>query len=50
MTPKEIAPTKIQKAERQSFTSQQWSLLFVLAAVNFTHILDFVIVMPLGDQ
>ncbi len=31
------------------FTSQQWGLLLLLAAINFTHILDFVIVMPLGD-
>lgn len=32
------------------FTRQQWGLLLVLAAVYFTHVLDFVIVMPLGDQ
>ena len=31
------------------FSSQQWGLLLLLAAINFTHILDFVIVMPLGD-
>lgn len=28
----------------------EWGLLLVLAAVQFTHILDFVIVMPLGPQ
>ena len=33
-----------------SFSSQQWGLLLLLAAINFTHILDFVIVMPLGDN
>ena len=32
------------------FSRQQWGLLLLLAAINFTHILDFVIVMPLGDQ
>jgi predicted MFS family arabinose efflux permease len=31
-------------------TRQEWLLLLVLAAVNFTHILDFVIMMPLGPQ
>jgi predicted MFS family arabinose efflux permease len=36
--------------ERSGFSGQQWGLLLVLAAVYFTHILDFVIVMPLGDQ
>lgn len=34
----------------KGFTAQQWGLLFILAAIYFTHILDFVIVMPLGDQ
>ncbi|MFN7292501.1 MAG: hypothetical protein ACK5YR_00235 [Pirellula sp.] len=48
--PTKIPPTKIQSAERPGFTAEQWSLLLVLATVNFTHILDFVIVMPLGDQ
>ena len=32
------------------FNHQQWGLLLLLSAINFTHILDFVIVMPLGDQ
>ncbi len=32
------------------FSRQQWGLLLMLSAINFTHILDFVIVMPLGDQ
>ncbi len=32
------------------FSRQQWGLLFLLASINFTHILDFVIVMPLGDS
>jgi predicted MFS family arabinose efflux permease len=33
-----------------NFSRQQWVLLLLLAAINFTHILDFVIVMPLGDS
>src|SRR5436309_697891 len=29
-------------------TRAEWLLLLILAAVQFTHIIDFVIVMPLG--
>src|SRR5262245_54615161 len=28
----------------------QWALLLVLAAVQFTHILDFMLLMPLGPR
>lgn len=28
----------------------EWGLVFILASVNFTHIVDFVIVMPLGNR
>ena len=31
-------------------TSKERLLLFILAAVNFTHIMDFMIMMPLGPQ
>ncbi len=31
-------------------TRAEWLLILVLAAVQFTHILDFVIMMPLGPQ
>jgi multidrug resistance protein len=31
-------------------TRREWMLLLVLAAVQFTHLLDFVIIMPLGPQ
>ncbi len=31
------------------FTPAQWLLVLILAAMNFAHILDFVIIMPLGD-
>ncbi len=29
---------------------QEWILIAVLASINFTHIMDFVIMMPLGPQ
>ena len=31
-------------------TGREWLLLFVLAAVQFTHIVDFMIIMPLGSR
>ena len=31
-------------------TATEWRLVILLTAINFTNILDFVIVMPLGDQ
>lgn len=33
-----------------SFSGQQKLLLLILAAVNFTHMVDFVIIMPLGQR
>lgn len=41
----DAAPKKIEKA-----AVSEWTLVGLLAAVNFTHILDFVIMMPLGPQ
>ncbi|TWU18738.1 Purine efflux pump PbuE [Allorhodopirellula heiligendammensis] len=38
------------KSKPSPLTSAEWKLVLLLAAINFTHILDFVIVMPLGDQ
>lgn len=35
---------------RRNLTLAEWGLVAVLALVNFTHILDFVIVMPLGER
>lgn len=32
------------------FTKQEWSYLLILAGVQFSHILDFVMMMPLGPQ
>src|SRR5947207_3349083 len=31
-------------------TSAEWGLVAVLLAVQFTHVVDFVIIMPLGDR
>ncbi len=31
-------------------TRSDWSVLLVLVAIQFTHIVDFVIIMPLGDR
>lgn len=35
---------------RPRLSTREWGLVVVLAAVNFTHVVDFVIVMPLGGQ
>jgi predicted MFS family arabinose efflux permease len=35
---------------RVQLTAAEWLLLLVLGAVQFTHIVDFMIVMPLGPQ
>lgn len=46
-------PEQYQKPERVKLTPLtrgEWRLVLMLAMINFTHILDFVIVMPLGDQ
>ena len=31
-------------------TRSEWALLLVLVAIQFTHMVDFVIIMPLGDR
>lgn len=31
-------------------TRAEWSLLLILVAIQFTHMVDFVIIMPLGDR
>ena len=35
---------------KPKITRSEWALILLLAGINFTHILDFVIVMPLGNQ
>lgn len=37
-------------ARNPKITRSEWALILLLAGINFTHILDFVIVMPLGNQ
>lgn len=37
-------------APAPSERGRQWPLLIILASVQFTHVLDFVILMPLGPQ
>ena len=39
-----------QAAGPSPLTGREWRLLLVLGSVQFTHILDFMIVMPLGPQ
>ncbi len=43
-------PAAAMRTLSRRFGAGQWALVAVLAAINFTHILDFVIIMPLGDQ
>ena len=40
----------LAKPAGNRFSAANWALVAVLATINFTHILDFVIIMPLGDQ
>ncbi len=44
------APPASRPTPRPGLTRAEWGLVLVLAAVNFTHIIDFVIIMPLGDR
>jgi predicted MFS family arabinose efflux permease len=44
------APGNSAKSTGSRFGAAEWALVAVLATINFTHILDFVIIMPLGDQ
>ena len=36
--------------DSKGLTPAEWRLVLLLSTINFTHILDFVIVMPLGDR
>jgi len=42
----EAQPSSPQKG----FSRSEWSLILVLVAVQFTHMVDFVIMMPLGER
>jgi predicted MFS family arabinose efflux permease len=53
MLTEESAATTVEGAPGKTFrvlrlSASEWALLLVLAAMQFTHIIDFVIVMPLG--
>jgi predicted MFS family arabinose efflux permease len=50
ITTERIRPVITPKSAAAGLTRREWLLLLVLAAVQFTHILDFVIMMPLGPQ
>lgn len=39
----------LNKPAASPLTRDEWRLVLLLSAINFVHILDFVIVMPLGD-
>lgn len=43
-------PPSSQAQPSSQAAPQEWQLLAVLAAVQFTHILDFMVMMPLGPQ
>jgi predicted MFS family arabinose efflux permease len=48
--PERFRPVVAPRDATSGLTRQEWLLILVLAAVQFTHILDFVIMMPLGPQ
>jgi predicted MFS family arabinose efflux permease len=57
MADAQLAPAQQQDEPRRDpqetdlrLSAAQWLVLLILAAVQFTHVLDFMIVMPLGPQ
>jgi predicted MFS family arabinose efflux permease len=50
ITKERILPVVASAGKATGLTRREWLLLLVLAAVQFTHIVDFVIIMPLGPQ
>src|SRR5947209_10161204 len=48
-TPPDEAPAR-SGGRLPRLTGSEWALLLVLATVQFTHVLDFVIMMPLGPK
>jgi predicted MFS family arabinose efflux permease len=44
----ELAPTHSAGGGASRMTAGEWLLLLILATVQFTHIVDFMIIMPLG--
>jgi predicted MFS family arabinose efflux permease len=45
-----IRPVVAPRGATSGLTRREWLLILVLSAVQLTHILDFVIMMPLGPQ
>src|SRR3954454_15236153 len=39
-----------QRPPSSALTRSEWALLAVLVAIQFTHVVDFVIIMPLGKR
>jgi predicted MFS family arabinose efflux permease len=50
MLEQETDAVDLSEAAETRLTGREWVLLFVLAAVQFTHIVDFMIIMPLGSR
>lgn len=48
--PERFRPVVATRGATSGLTRHEWLLILVLSAVQFTHILDFVIMMPLGPQ
>src|SRR5580698_11335808 len=46
----EVSPSGSQSPNLARITRGEWALLLVLVAIQFTHMVDFVIIMPLGDR
>src|SRR5262245_65962769 len=46
----DVAVPPRQAPADAGLSAHQWLLLLVLAAVQFTHIVDFMILMPLGSR
>ena len=43
-------PSAGAEGESLRLSASEWGLLLVLASMQFTHIVDFMIIMPLGPQ
>src|SRR5580658_8852334 len=39
-----------QRPNLARMTRSEWALILVLVAIHFTHMVDFVIIMPLGSR
>lgn len=46
----ESAGEPAQRPQPPRITRGEWALILVLVAIHFTHMVDFVLIMPLGDR